>query len=87
MDFSLQPDTPEISAFRKEVREWLAENMRGSENFRWSARWSTRENDRGVSVSPHAGAKTRSERLAVSYLSGSIWRGRSDSRSSIRFGN
>jgi alkylation response protein AidB-like acyl-CoA dehydrogenase len=45
MDFSLQPDTPEISAFRKEVHEWLGENMRGSENFRWSARWSTREND------------------------------------------
>ena len=45
MDFSLQPDTPEISAFRKEVREWLAENMRGSEHLRWSARWSTRENN------------------------------------------
>ena len=45
MDFNLQPDTPEISAFRKEVREWLAENMRGSEHLRWSARWSTREND------------------------------------------
>jgi alkylation response protein AidB-like acyl-CoA dehydrogenase len=45
MDFSLQPDTPEISAFRKEVREWLEEHMRGSEHLRWSARWSTREND------------------------------------------
>src|ERR1700756_1558756 len=45
MDFSMQPDTPEISAFRQEVREWLAENMRGSEHLRWSARWSTREND------------------------------------------
>src|SRR3970040_2524273 len=45
MDFSLQPDTPEISAFRKEVRGWLAENMRGSEHLRWSGIWSTREND------------------------------------------
>ena len=30
MDFDLQPDTPEISAFRKEVREWLEENMRAA---------------------------------------------------------
>ena len=45
MDFSLQPDTPEITAFRKEVREWLAENMKGSEHLRWSAIWSTREVD------------------------------------------
>ena len=45
MDFNLQPDTPEISAFRKEVRDWLAENMRGAEHLRWSGIWSTREND------------------------------------------
>jgi hypothetical protein len=38
MDFSLQPDTPEISKFRAEVRKWLEENMRGSEQLRWSAR-------------------------------------------------
>ena len=43
MDFSLQQDTPEISAFRQEVRAWLAENMKGSEHLRWSAYWSTRE--------------------------------------------
>ena len=45
MDFILQQDTPEISAFRKEVREWLAQNMKGSEHLRWSGNWSTREND------------------------------------------
>src|SRR5262245_39763773 len=45
MDFSLQPDSSEISAFRREVRAWLAENMKGSEHLRWSGIWSTREND------------------------------------------
>ena len=45
MDFNLQPDTPEISAFRKEVRAWLEENMKGGEGLRWSATWSTRENE------------------------------------------
>jgi alkylation response protein AidB-like acyl-CoA dehydrogenase len=44
MDFSEHRDTPEIAAFRKEVRAWLEENMRGSEHLRWSATWSTREN-------------------------------------------
>ena len=43
MDFSLQAYLPEISGFRKEVRAWLQENMRGSEHLRWSASWSTRE--------------------------------------------
>ncbi|MGH7844032.1 MAG: acyl-CoA dehydrogenase [Candidatus Binatia bacterium] len=45
MDFSLQVDPPELAAFRKEVRAWLQENMRGAEHLRWSASWSTREND------------------------------------------
>jgi alkylation response protein AidB-like acyl-CoA dehydrogenase len=45
MDFNLQPDTPEISRFRAEVRHWLQENMRGSEHLRWSSIWSTREDD------------------------------------------
>jgi alkylation response protein AidB-like acyl-CoA dehydrogenase len=45
MDFSLQTDSSEIAAFRREVREWLHENMRGSEHLRWSASWSTRENE------------------------------------------
>ena len=45
MDFSLQADPPQIAAFRKEVRAWLQENMRGSEHLRWSASWSTRENE------------------------------------------
>jgi len=45
MDFSLQADPQEIAAFRKEVRAWLEENMRGSEHLRWSASWSTREDE------------------------------------------
>src|SRR5688500_14445079 len=45
MDFSLQEDPPEIVSFRKEVRAWLQEHMRGSEHLRWSASWSTRENE------------------------------------------
>jgi alkylation response protein AidB-like acyl-CoA dehydrogenase len=45
MNFSLETDLPEIASFRKEVRAWLQENMRGSEHLRWSASWSTREND------------------------------------------
>ncbi len=43
MDFNLQTDPPGIAGFRKEVRTWLQENMRGSEHLRWSASWSTRE--------------------------------------------
>jgi len=43
MDFSLQTDPPGIAGFRKEVRTWLQENMRGAEHLRWSASWSTRE--------------------------------------------
>jgi len=46
MDFNLQPDTPAISAFRGEVMAWLEENMKGSEGLRWSATWSTRENEK-----------------------------------------
>ena len=46
MDFNLKADTPEISELRKEVREWFGEHMRGSEHLRWSASWSTRENER-----------------------------------------
>lgn len=45
MDFNVQEDPQEVGEFRKEVREWLKENMRGSEHLRWSASWSTREND------------------------------------------
>jgi len=32
--------------FRKEVRGWLEENMRGAEHLRWSASWSTREDEK-----------------------------------------
>src|SRR5881227_2065488 len=45
MDFNISADPPHIVEFRKEVRAWLEENMRGAEHLRWSASWSTREND------------------------------------------
>jgi alkylation response protein AidB-like acyl-CoA dehydrogenase len=45
MDFNLQEDPPEMAAFRREVTAWTEENMRGGEHLRWSASWSTRENE------------------------------------------
>jgi len=45
MDFNISADPPDVVEFRKEVRAWLEENMRGAEHLRWSASWSTREND------------------------------------------
>jgi 3-oxocholest-4-en-26-oyl-CoA dehydrogenase alpha subunit len=45
MDFNVSADPPHVAEFRKEVSAWLAEQMRGHEHLRWSASWSTREND------------------------------------------
>jgi 3-oxocholest-4-en-26-oyl-CoA dehydrogenase alpha subunit len=45
MDFNVSADPPQVAEFRKEVSAWLAEQMRGHEHLRWSASWSTREND------------------------------------------
>ncbi|HTM10068.1 MAG TPA: acyl-CoA dehydrogenase family protein [Verrucomicrobiae bacterium] len=45
MDFNLQEDPPELAAFRREVAAWMEENMRGGDHLRWSASWSTRENE------------------------------------------
>ena len=45
MDFNISADPPHVVEFRKEVSAWLAEEMRGHEHLRWSASWSTREND------------------------------------------
>jgi 3-oxocholest-4-en-26-oyl-CoA dehydrogenase alpha subunit len=45
MDFNVSADPPHVVEFRKEVRVWLEENMRGAEHLRWSASWSTRENE------------------------------------------
>jgi 3-oxocholest-4-en-26-oyl-CoA dehydrogenase alpha subunit len=45
MDFNVSADPPHVVEFRKEVRAWLEEKMRGAEHLRWSASWSTREND------------------------------------------
>jgi len=46
MDFSISADPPHVIEFRKEARAWLQENMRGAENLRWSASWSTREDEK-----------------------------------------
>jgi len=45
MDFNISADPPHVLEFKKEVRAWLEENMRGAEHLRWSASWSTRENE------------------------------------------
>lgn len=45
MDFNVSADPEHVVQFRKEVSAWLAEQMRGAEHLRWSASWSTREND------------------------------------------
>jgi 3-oxocholest-4-en-26-oyl-CoA dehydrogenase alpha subunit len=45
MDFNVSADPPQVAEFRKEVSAWLAEQMRGHEHLRWSASWSTRENN------------------------------------------
>jgi alkylation response protein AidB-like acyl-CoA dehydrogenase len=46
MDFDVAADPPHVAEFRKEVSAWLAEQMRGAEDLRWSASWSTREDER-----------------------------------------
>jgi alkylation response protein AidB-like acyl-CoA dehydrogenase len=45
MDFNVSADPPHVLEFKKEVRAWLEDNMRGAEHLRWSASWSTRENE------------------------------------------
>jgi len=45
MDFNVSAEPPNVVEFRKEVSAWLSEQMRGHEHLRWSASWSTREND------------------------------------------
>ena len=57
MDFNLQEDSQEMSEFREEVRAWMEENMKGAEHLRWSASWSTRENDEEYSFRRGLGEK------------------------------
>jgi 3-oxocholest-4-en-26-oyl-CoA dehydrogenase alpha subunit len=45
MDFNVSAEPPNVVEFRKEASAWLSEQMRGHEHLRWSASWSTREND------------------------------------------
>lgn len=45
MDFSLQQVSAELNPFREQVRAWLADAMRPGSHLRWSANWSTRENE------------------------------------------
>jgi alkylation response protein AidB-like acyl-CoA dehydrogenase len=46
MDFDIAADPPNVVEFRKEVSAWLSEQMRGHEHLRWSASWSTREDEK-----------------------------------------
>ena len=45
MDFNVSADPPQVVDFRKEVAAWMAEQFKGHEHLRWSASWSTREDD------------------------------------------
>ena len=78
MDFGLEDIAPELRPFREEVRAWLAEAMVGSEHFRWSASWSTRENEAEYAVPPLLSAQTGCQRLALSRPSARIRRRRPD---------
>ena len=46
MDFDVSAEPPHVVEFRKEVSAWLGEQMRGHEHLRWSASWSTREDEK-----------------------------------------
>jgi alkylation response protein AidB-like acyl-CoA dehydrogenase len=46
MDFTVSADPEHVVQFRKEVSAWLGEQMRGAEHLRWSASWSTREDEK-----------------------------------------
>ena len=48
MDFNVSADPPHVVDFRKEVAAWMAEEFKGHEHLRWSASWSTREDDRRI---------------------------------------
>src|ERR1043166_1828674 len=50
MDFTVAADPAHVAEFRKEVSTWLAGNMRGAEDLRWSASWSTREDEGGYKI-------------------------------------
>ena len=45
MDFNVSADPPHVVEFRNEVAAWLAEQSKGHGHLRWSASWSTREDD------------------------------------------
>ena len=45
MDFNVSADPPHVVEFRKEVAAWMAEQFKGHEHLRWSASWSTREDE------------------------------------------
>src|SRR6476659_4302056 len=45
MDFNVSADPPQVVEFRNEVAAWLAEQFKGYGHLRWSASWSTREDD------------------------------------------
>ena len=42
---TLAADPPHVVDFRKEVAAWMAEEFKGHEHLRWSASWSTREDE------------------------------------------
>jgi 3-oxocholest-4-en-26-oyl-CoA dehydrogenase alpha subunit len=57
MDFELAEVSPELAPFQEEVRAWMKDAMRGSDHLRWSANWSTREDDEEYQFRRTLGAK------------------------------
>src|SRR2546422_11632649 len=45
MDFNVSADPPHVVEFRNEIAAWLAEQFKGHQHLRWSASWSTREDE------------------------------------------
>ena len=80
-------DPPHVVEFRKEVGAWMAEQFKGHEHLRWSASWSTREDDDEYKFRRGLAEKLGCQGLAVSALSETIRRRRAHRRSSDGAGN
>jgi alkylation response protein AidB-like acyl-CoA dehydrogenase len=45
MDFAMEPDSEEMQLFRREAQDWFTEAMKPAAHLKFSANWSTRENE------------------------------------------
>ena len=87
MDFNVSADPPHVVEFRKEVAAWVAEQMKGHEHLRWSASWSTREDDEEYKFRRGLAEKLGAKGWLFPLVSEKIWRRRAHRRSSDGVGN